>query len=126
MSRVPYSSAIKSLKFAMVSTKLDIAQVVGAVSEYITNLGRAHWTAVNWILHYLKSTSEAALCCNGEKLNLVGYVDADFVGDLDRRRSTTNYVFSLANGAFVWMLRLQSVVALSTTEAEINDSYTCM
>eukprot|EP00253_Pinus_taeda_P022718 PITA_22718 len=39
-------------------------------------------------------------------------------GDLDKRRSTLGYVFTLAGGAISWMSKLQNIVALSTTEAE--------
>ena len=49
-------------------------------------------------------------------LDIHGFVDADWVGDLDQRRSTSGYVFSLFGGAVSWMSKRQSVVALSTTE----------
>eukprot|EP00253_Pinus_taeda_P034842 PITA_34842 len=39
-------------------------------------------------------------------------------GDLDKRRSTTGYVFTLAGRAISWMSKLQETVALSTIEAE--------
>eukprot|EP00253_Pinus_taeda_P004176 PITA_04176 len=39
-------------------------------------------------------------------------------GDLDKRRSTSGYVFTLSGGAINWMSKLQNIVALSTTEAE--------
>ncbi|KAH9797006.1 hypothetical protein KPL71_005721 [Citrus sinensis] len=48
----------------------------------------------------------------------VGYCDFDFAGDLDKRRSTTGYVFTLARGPVSWRSILQSTIALSTTEAE--------
>ena len=47
-----------------------------------------------------------------------GFVDADWARDLDQRRSTSGYVFSLFGGAVIWMSKRQSVVALSTIEAE--------
>ena len=40
------------------------------------------------------------------------------VGDLDQRRSTSGYVFSLFGGAISWMSKKQAVVALLITEAE--------
>eukprot|EP00253_Pinus_taeda_P003588 PITA_03588 len=47
-------------------------------------------------------------------------------GDLDKRRSTSGYVFTLAGGAISWMSKLQNIVALSTTEAEyIAASHAC-
>jgi hypothetical protein len=48
----------------------------------------------------------------------VGYVDADYTRDLDDRRLTTGYVFTLAGGPICWKSIIQSTVAMSTTEAE--------
>ncbi|GJZ97201.1 hypothetical protein Tco_0669654 [Tanacetum coccineum] len=48
----------------------------------------------------------------------VGYVDSDYAGDLDGSKSTTGYVFTLSGGTISWVLKLQSVVAMSTTEVE--------
>jgi len=46
------------------------------------------------------------------------FVDDDWAGDLDYRRSTSGYVFNLFGGAISWMRKKQVVVALSTTEVE--------
>lgn len=118
MSRVPYASAVGSLMFAMICTRPDIAQAVGAVSRYMANPGREHWNTVKRILRYIKGTSNVALCYGGSELTVRGYVDSDFAGDLDKSKSTTGYVYTLAGGAVSWMSKLQKVVALSTTEAE--------
>ena len=40
MSRVPYSSAVGSLMYAMFCTRPDIAHVVGVVSKYMNNPGK--------------------------------------------------------------------------------------
>ena len=45
-------------------------------------------------------------------------MDSDFTGDLDKRKSTTGYVFTLAGATVSWVSKLQTVVALSTTEVE--------
>ena len=118
MSRVPYASAVGSLMFAMVCTRPDIAQAVGAVSRYMANPGKEHWRAVKRILKYVKGTSNAALCYGGSDFIVRGYVDSDYAGDIDNSKSTTGYVFTLAGGAVSWVSKLQSIVATSTTEAE--------
>ena len=51
-------------------------------------------------------------------VDIHGFVDADWAGDLDHRRSTSGYVFNLFGGTVSWMSKKQSIVALSTTEAE--------
>ncbi|KAH9670648.1 hypothetical protein KPL70_017055 [Citrus sinensis] len=65
-----------------------------------------------------RGTSDVALCYGGSKFTVRGYVDSDFAGDLDKRKSTTGYVFILAGIAVSWISKLQTVVVLSTTEAE--------
>jgi hypothetical protein len=51
-------------------------------------------------------------------VDIHGFVDADWAGDLDRRISTSGYVFNMFGGAISWMSKIQVVVALLTTEAE--------
>jgi hypothetical protein len=104
--------------YAMVCTRPDIAHAVGVVSRYISNPGKQHWEAVKWILRYLKGTSDMSLCFTGADLKLQGYVDADLAGDVDSRKSTTGFVYTLGGTAVCWTSRLQKIVALSTTEAE--------
>ena len=71
-----------------------------------------------WILRYLKGSSDMVLCYGGMDVQLLGYVDSNFAGDVNSQRSTTGYVFTLGSGAVSWVSRLQKIVALSTTEAE--------
>jgi hypothetical protein len=118
MSRVPYSSTVGSLMYAMVCTRPDIAHAVGVVSRYMNNPGKEHWEEVKWILRYLRGTTTHALCFGGSDTFLQGYVDSDMAGDKDSRRSTTGYVFTIGGTTISWILKLQKVVALSTTEAE--------
>ncbi|KOM58517.1 hypothetical protein LR48_Vigan11g155100 [Vigna angularis] len=118
ISRVPYASAVGSLMYAMICTRPDIAHAVGAVSRFMANPGEEHWNAVKRVLRYIKGTSDVALCFGGSKFIVRGYVDSDYAGDLDKRKSTTGYVFKLAGGVVSWLSKLQTVVALSTTEAE--------
>eukprot|EP00253_Pinus_taeda_P023034 PITA_23034 len=123
MSCVPYASAVGSLMYAMVCTILDIAHAVGVLSRFMSKPGKEHWTAVKRVFRYLRGTSDYGLCYQGRPeldrvLDTRGFVDADWAGDLDQRRSTSGYVFNLFGGEVNWMSKKQSVVALSTTEAE--------
>ena len=54
----------------------------------------------------------------GKRRLLQGYIDANYAGDLDQGRSTTSYVFTIAERAISWKTELQDTVALSTIEAE--------
>ncbi|KAG8499930.1 hypothetical protein CXB51_006489 [Gossypium anomalum] len=126
MSHVPYSSAVGSLMYAMVCSRPDLLYAVSAVSRYMANLGKEHWKAVQWILRYLRGTTDVCLQFGRTRDGVIGYVDADFAGDLDRRRSLTSYVFTIGGCAISWKATLQTTVALSTTEAEymaITEAY---
>ncbi|KAG8486717.1 hypothetical protein CXB51_020156 [Gossypium anomalum] len=118
MSHVPYSSAVGSLMYAMVCSRPDLSYAVSAVSRYMANPGKEHWKAVQWILRYLRGTTDVCLQFGRTEDGVIGYVDADFAGDLDRRRSLTGYVFTIGGCAISWKATLQTTVALSTTEAE--------
>ena len=121
MSKVPYSNAVGSLMYAMVCTRPDISHAVGTVSRYMHNPGKEHWQAVKWILRYIQKTLDVGLIFEKDDMvgqHVVGYCDSDYASDLDKRRSTTGYVFTLAKAPVSWKSTLQSTVALSTTEAE--------
>ena len=118
MAKVPYSSAVGSLMYAMVCTRPDIAHAVGVVSRFLEDPGKEHREAVKWILRYLRGTTRDCLCFKGSDPILKGYTDADMAGDLDNRKSTTGYLFTFSGGVISWQSKLQKCVALSTTEAE--------
>ena len=123
MPRVPYASEVGSLMYAMVCTRPEIAHAVGVLSRYISKLGKEHWIAVKRVFRYLCGTAYYAIYYQGRLgpdrvINVHGFVDADWVRDLDHRRSTSGCVFNLFGGAISWMIKRQDVVALSTTEAE--------
>ena len=50
--------------------------------------------------------------------DVIGYTDSDFAGSKTDRKSTGGYVFMLAGAAISHSSKLQSIVALSTCEAE--------
>ena len=54
ISKVPYSSVVGSLMYAMVCTRPDIAHAVGVVSRFLKNPRKVHWEAVKWILSILE------------------------------------------------------------------------
>jgi len=66
----------------------------------------------------LKGSSETCLTFIAGGLKLEGFVDADLAGDVDSRKSTTGYVYTLGGTAVSWSSTLQKIIALLTTEAE--------
>ena len=62
MFRVPYASVVGSMMYAMVCTRLDIADVVGVLSRFMSKLGKENWTIVKRVFRYLHGTSDYGLC----------------------------------------------------------------
>ena len=103
---VPYASAVGSLMYVMVCTRLDIAHAVGVVSRFLSNPGKNHWTIIKWILRYLRGTSKVCLCFGGDKPVLQVYMDADIAKDIDSRKSLSGYLLTFAGRAVSWQSRL--------------------
>ncbi len=124
---VKYQSIVGSLLYVAIATRPDIAQAVGVVSKFNSKPSQTHLSAAKRILRYLKGTSDLVLRFQKSERGcyLVGYSDADWAGDHDDRHSTTGNLFQLAGGAISWLSKTQSVVALSTSEAEYVSLSTC-
>ena len=58
LEKVPYASAVGSLMYAQVCTRLDIAFVVNALGRYLSNPGLNHWKAVKKVMRYLQGTKD--------------------------------------------------------------------
>ncbi|XP_070022428.1 secreted RxLR effector protein 161-like [Nicotiana sylvestris] len=119
MESIPYSSIIGSLMYAQTCTRPDISFAVGMLGRYKSNPGIDHWKAAKKVLRYLKGTKDYMLMYwRSKHLEVVGYLDSDFAGCIDTRKSTFGYLFQLAEGAISWKSAKQSVIATSTMEAE--------
>lgn len=107
--RAPYREAVGSLIYLVVGsliylgTRPDIAFALSTVSQYLELLDKIHWNAVKRILKYLKGTIDFGLIFKASiNLNLVGFSDVDYAGDIDTRRSTTGYIFKLGENTVSW------------------------
>jgi hypothetical protein len=130
MSHVLYASVVGSLMYEMVCTRPDIAHVVGFLSRYISKPGKEHWTAVKRVFRYLYGTTSYGLCYQGRPrldrvVDIHGFVDENWAGDMDCRRSTSGYVFNLFGGVISWMRKRKVVVALSTTKVQYMAEWHC-
>jgi hypothetical protein len=123
MKSVPYIHAVRSLMYLAIATRPDIAYAVGVLARFNSNPGKAHWNAVKHLFHYLKGTIDYKLTYGPTVTSLSSelfqsYSDADHGGAKDSGRSTGAYVVKIGTGAISWSSKLQTIVTLSTTEAE--------
>ncbi|WVZ23807.1 hypothetical protein V8G54_002351 [Vigna mungo] len=121
MESVPFSNGIGSIMYGMVCTRPDVAHGVSVLSQFMVNPGPTHCEALKWMLRYIRGSLGTGLSFQNNFQGggyIEGFFDSDFAGCMDTRKSRSGYVFTLFGIAVSWRSTLQSVVALSTTEAE--------
>ncbi|XP_057981106.1 secreted RxLR effector protein 161-like [Malania oleifera] len=119
MKDVPYASFVGSLIYAQTCTRNNISFAVGMLGRYLSNPGMIQWKATKKVLRYLQGTKDYKLMYRrSDHLKVVGYLDYDFAGCVDTRKSTFGYVYLLAGGAVSWKSVKQSIIAASTMVAE--------
>lgn len=71
------------------------------------------------ILRYIKGTCDLSLVYKRDENDLVqGFVDSDWGGSPQDRRSTTGFCFKVFSCTVMWSSKKQQSVAMSTAEAE--------
>ena len=85
----PYYEALGSLMWLQVAMYPDLSFIVNILSCFSHNPGKPYWNTLKYALAYVKGTIDYGIIYRGEvSLNLVGYVDLDYAGCKNSRRST--------------------------------------
>lgn len=114
-----YQSLIGALLYIAVNTRPDIAISTSILGRRVTKPTTADWNEAKRVLRYLKGTENYELHLGGgDNLQVECFVDADWAGEVDNRKSNTGYIFKFGGGLVGWGSRKQTCVSLSSTEAE--------
>jgi hypothetical protein len=126
-SEKSYKQMVGSLMY-LLATRPDLAYSVFLVARFMERPTEMHVAAIKRIMRYLKGTLSLGIMykkVSGDVLQLNGWTDSDYAGDLDDRKSTSGYLFMLGGGAVSWSSKKQPIVTLSTTEAEFVAAASC-
>jgi len=107
--------ALKYLTF----TSSDICFAVNRVCQFMYAPTDSHWAAMKRILRYLRGAASHGLhitCSSSFALH--GFIDADWVGSVEDRKSTGGYLVFFGQTPISWKSGKQRTVARSSTEAE--------
>ena len=126
-----YQQLVGSLMYLMTQTHFDIAVSVSILNQAMAAPARKHLTAVTRVLLYLKRTSNHGIMIKKPEsfqlndsydllphLSLLRYMDSEYAGDINTKKSTRGYIFMAAGAPINWAFRKQQIVTLSFTEAE--------
>ena len=78
-----------------------------------------HWREAKRIINFVQGTITHGIFYKSKyNLDLIGFTNSDWEGENIDRKSTSRYVFMLAEGPIIWSSKKQSAIALSSAEAE--------
>ena len=105
-------------------TRPEIAPAISMLAKHQNAPHQIHWKALVRVAMYLQQTKTKVMRFSApegateDHLNLIGYVDANYTGDLDTSKSRTGYLYMCCGAPVAWRTTLQPVVAQSTAESE--------
>jgi hypothetical protein len=110
------------------NTRPDIIQAVEYLTQFNSNPDRACWAALKYLLRYFKGTrtkniiykfnSNPTTTISEDITDIIGYSDSDWASDSFTNHSITKYIFMSVRNPIIWGSKKQSVVILSSCEAE--------
>ena len=122
-----YRQVIGKLLYLEKSTRPDIACAVHQCARFSANPKTKHAEAVKRIGRYLLATKDKGLIMKPDKSGLECWVDSAHASEWSNKtasndpctaRSRMGYVISYAGCPMHWASKMQTEIALSTTEAE--------
>ena len=116
-----YRAIVGSLLYLACWSRPDIAFAISELSRFVSAPCHTHMVAAKHLLRYLNGTKQLGLVYSApsDRVNILwGYVDSDWAGCPDSRKSTSGYALMLNGAAISWKSKRQSVIALSSAEAE--------
>jgi hypothetical protein len=112
-----YCSLVGALQYVTL-TRRDISYDVQQVL-HMHDPCEPHLSLIKRILRYFKGTLHHGLTLNSSTSHsLVAYLDVDWAGCLDTRRSTSGFCMYLGDNLISWLSRCQTTVFCSSAEVE--------
>ena len=126
--RFDYRSAVGKLNYLAQTTRPDIMYATHQVAKYSSDPRKTHGEAIEYLVRYLKRTRDLGLSFKpNPSKGFECYCDADFSGNWNKEfapvdpstaKSRSGWIVFYAGCPVCWASKLQTQVALSTTEAE--------
>ena len=123
-----YKSIVGKLNYLEKGSRPDIAYAVHQCARFMEKPKQVHYDAVKRLERYLLHTKDKGLVPRPDPdRSLDTFADADFSGNWNKHeaaddpstaKSRTGYIIKLAACSILWASKLQTQIALSTTEAE--------
>jgi hypothetical protein len=116
----PYCAIVGKCMYLSTCTRPDISFAVRELARFMSNYGPRHYAAAKHLLRYLQGTRSRGIIY-GDVQNMTpifrSFADSDWAMS-DNRKSVSGFLIECAGGAISWSSKQQTIVALSSCEAE--------
>ncbi len=120
--KLTYQAITGAVMFCMTTCRPDIAHATNMLARRMSQPRRRDMLAARRLLRYLRTTSDFGLLFpyarHHQHPGLHAFADSDWANDTIERRSTSGYIVLYNGTPISWHSGLQSVIALSSCEAE--------
>jgi hypothetical protein len=125
-----YRRCIGRLLYLEKASRPDISAAVHMLARHCNDPRKDHGRMLKWLVGYLRATRDKGIIYKANSnASFECYVDAGFAGDFTSEvdlsddpasaRSRTGYIIQYHGCPVLWASKLQTEVALSSTEAEV-------
>jgi hypothetical protein len=115
-----YCAIVGKCMYLSTCTRPDISYAVRELARFMSNYGPKHYAAAKHLLRYLKGSSSWGIIY-GDVQNMTpifrSFADSDWATS-DNRRSVSGYLIECGGGPLAWSSKQQTLIALSSCEAE--------
>lgn len=115
-----FEQIIGSLLYVALRCRPDILTPVVILARFQKSPTNYCHQAAKRVLRYLRGTNKHGLLYESGQLTIKGFVDSDYAGDINDRKSMSGFCIKLGNATCTWGSKKQPTVALSTCEAEYH------
>jgi KUP system potassium uptake protein len=128
-SKKLYQEIIGSLVYVSIISRPDVSFATSCLSQYLQSPSEFHLKAAKQVIVYLFKTRTKKLTYSKsndfKSSQILAYTDSDWASDPKDRKSRTGYLIFYKGCLIAWNSRKQSLVSLSSAEAEyVAESHT--
>lgn len=115
-----YRSLIGSISYLAICSRPDISFAISVLSRQLHDPAHRHLVLAKRVLRYISGTTDKSIFfpANSTAHPLTAYCDSDWGGCHETRRSTTGIIIKVNNAPIYWSSKRQTLVTLSSSEAE--------
>ena len=122
-----YQEILSSLQWLVTITRQNIVYLINKLAQFILNFIFIYMTALQRIVKYLIEISKLSIRFefdnfeNFMKGELIDYIDASYINDVDTKRSHSSYVFMLWNDFINCSFKRQNTIVTLSIEIKYID-----